>query len=153
MFNGEAVEASCTGVNYIRKGRETDLQKALVIEGPVTVAIDSRRSSFQVSGWTASVHTQAEITVQSKYYILMASYSKSPDHSHLSSNHFLYDVQFYSSGIYNEPFCSSKRLTHSMLLVGYGTKNGTDYWLLKNRCRQISSLSMSTLINFCHWIY
>ena len=49
MFNGEAVEASCTGVKYIRKGREKDLQKAVVIEGPVTVAIDSRRSSFQVS--------------------------------------------------------------------------------------------------------
>ena len=42
-------------------------------------------------------------------------------------------AQFYSGGIYSQPFCSSTELTHSLLVVGYGTLNGKNYWLLKNR--------------------
>ena len=38
----------------------------------------------------------------------------------------------YKSGIYYEPACSETNVNHSPLVVGFGTVDGKDYWLLKN---------------------
>ena len=42
-------------------------------------------------------------------------------------------MQFYASGVFDVPNCSTTKLTHSMLIIGYGTRNGKDYWMVKNR--------------------
>ena len=42
--------------------------------------------------------------------------------------------KLYSHGVYDNFLCSSTKLNHGMLVVGYGTDGyGVDYWLIKNR--------------------
>ena len=43
-----------------------------------------------------------------------------------------YSFQLYSSGIYDEPRCSSSRLNHAVGLVGYGSEDGVNYWIVRN---------------------
>lgn len=38
----------------------------------------------------------------------------------------------YKSGVYDEPKCTTTRLSHTLLVTGYGKYKGKEYWLAKN---------------------
>ena len=40
--------------------------------------------------------------------------------------------QLYMSGVYDPFFCSSTKLDHGVLTIGYGTEDSKDYFLVKN---------------------
>jgi len=43
-----------------------------------------------------------------------------------------WSFQLYSSGIYDEPSCSSYSLDHAVGVVGYGSEGGVNYWIVRN---------------------
>ncbi|XP_063755341.1 cathepsin S, ortholog 1 isoform X2 [Eleginops maclovinus] len=44
----------------------------------------------------------------------------------------LISFHFYRGGLYNVPNCDPKFINHAVLVVGYGTAAGQDFWLVKN---------------------
>lgn len=40
--------------------------------------------------------------------------------------------QFYQSGVYNEPACSSTELNHCGLVVGFNATDSEQYYIVKN---------------------
>lgn len=50
----------------------------------------------------------------------------------ISINANYWSFQSYKSGIYDNPDCIGVILNHAVGLVGYGTENGADYWIVRN---------------------
>merc|ERR1719479_776948 len=89
-------------------------------------------SPCQLSGKSIAATVTGYVSLPSgdEAALKVASAQVGPISIAIDANHASF--QQYSSGVYYEPYCSSTRLDHAVLLVGYGTENGEDYWLVKN---------------------
>ena len=78
--------------------------------------------------YTFSGYTDIKIGFESQLQVAVATVGpiSAAIHANLPSFHL------YSKGVYDEPGCSSIFLNHGVLVVGYGTFNGKEYWLVKN---------------------
>ncbi|KAG7501213.1 cathepsin L1-like, partial [Solea senegalensis] len=47
-------------------------------------------------------------------------------------NAMLPSFHLYRGGLYNASGCNPRFINHAVLLVGYGTDRGQEYWLIKN---------------------
>lgn len=72
----------------------------------------------------------ASVTPKAQEGVLAEVVAKQPVVVTVDASHTSF--QFYDQGVYYNPNCSSTSLDHSMLVVGYGTENGEDYWIVKN---------------------
>jgi len=89
-------------------------------------------SPCQLSGKSIAATVTGYVSLPSgdEAALKVASAQVGPISIAIDANHASF--QQYSSGVYYEPYCSSTSLDHAVLLVGYGTENGEDYWLVKN---------------------
>lgn len=119
-YNPEFNSANDTGFVDIPTGNERALMKAVAAIGPVSVAIDASRQSFQF-------YQSGGCSLRSRI-----SFFSPSDPLSLRSNKVL-----PSPGIYYDKNCSSQELDHGVLLVGYGyesvDENRQHYWIVKNR--------------------
>ncbi|KAM7357973.1 cathepsin K2 [Cochliomyia hominivorax] len=49
----------------------------------------------------------------------------------------LESLLLYKSGIYADEKCNEGEVNHSVLVVGYGSENGLDYWIVKNSWNKV----------------
>lgn len=109
---------------YIKENGGIDTETSYPYEG-----VDEKcKYKASARGATDSGHVDIPQGDESKLQEAVATVgpvSVAIDASHTS-------FQLYKSGVYDEPDCSSSQLDHGVLVVGYGTEDGQDYWLVKN---------------------
>lgn len=124
-FKKAYVGATVTGFTDLPQGDEEKMKEAVAMIGPVSVAIDASHQSFQL--YESGEYLREKKSVESVF-----------THSQLP----------LLTGVYDEEECSSTQLDHGVLVAGYGTELGLDYWLVKNRLADFSLVS-SELFSTC----
>jgi len=104
------------------KGIDTEASYPYTATGPNTCLFETKDIGCMISSFT-DVTSGSESALQKA--VDQQPVSVAIDASQSS-------FQMYSSGVYNEPACSSTQLDHGVLAVGYGDDSGTPYWIVKN---------------------
>jgi len=108
---------------YVIHNKGIDTEASYPYEGKVgTCRFNPKTIGATISSYV-SVESGSESALEDQ--TVKGPVSVAIDASHQS-------FQLYESGVYYEKECSSTQLDHGVLVVGYGTENGSDYWLVKN---------------------
>ncbi|XP_013413907.1 cathepsin L1 [Lingula anatina] len=110
--------------NYIKKNNGIDTEESYPYKGT------NGQCHFQASSVGATLTSYTDIKKGSEDDLLNAVGTVGPVSVAIDASHLSF--QLYRSGVYDPFFCSSTRLDHGVLAVGYGSDNGRKYWLVKN---------------------
>ena len=110
--------------NYIRDNGGIDTEESYPYEA------DNRTCRFSAKSVGATVTGYVRIPFGNESALLEAVTTVGPISVCIDVNST--NFYHYSSGVYFNPVCSVWRLDHAVLVVGYGTHYGQDYWLVKN---------------------
>jgi C1A family cysteine protease len=110
------------------------------MEGAFKYVIDNGQCNESLYPYTATDNTcqkcKSSVTMSKCYDVnpndqlsLKSAVSRQPVSVAIEADTFYF--QSYSSGVLTSDKCGNK-LDHGVLVVGYGTENGNDYWLVKN---------------------
>ncbi|GFQ84136.1 cathepsin L [Trichonephila clavata] len=128
--SGPEGNAGCEGglmdqaFEYIKKNKGIDTEASY----PYTAEDGS--CHFKKSDVGATVTGYVDIPTGDEEALKQAVATVGPISVAIDASHDSF--QSYQDGIYDEPECSSEELDHGVLAVGYGTEDGSDYWLVKN---------------------
>ncbi|KAJ8943316.1 hypothetical protein NQ318_004757 [Aromia moschata] len=104
-----------------------------------TCGYDATKIVYKLSGYTrvtsgseSALQQAVAIRFQQACYIILdrvpqEQTTKGPVSTSVNADYF----QLYAGGVLDEASCS-QTVTHGVLIVGYGTEDGVDYWLIKN---------------------
>ena len=104
-YNDSNVQSRIVSYSPVGQWNETALKIAVAKKGPVTVAICATCPTFYNYGLFLVI-----LFCNSLYGVKTAFFST------------------YRSGIYEDPTCNCS-VNHGVVVVGYGTSLGTDYWM------------------------
>ncbi|KAN0014388.1 hypothetical protein ACTFIU_000706 [Dictyostelium citrinum] len=129
--NGCMGGLSSIAFDYIIKQRGIDSEFSYPYEGHVVEPYEGRgRCRYNSFYSMASISSYKEIERFNENE-LTRSLLKSPVSVMIDASQLSF--MLYKSGVYKDPSCSSTKLNHGVLNVGFGeTENGNEYYILKN---------------------
>lgn len=141
-YKADQRAANCTNYGFVTEDSEEALKEAVATIGPISVAIDATRPTFILfrSG-LYSVYTH-----NAPMFFFAGNINQC-----ISRLCVPIQCLYGFTGVYNDVSCTQK-VNHGVLAVGYGTLNGQDYWLVKNRYR--TYLVQSCILSYtvqCVW--
>lgn len=101
-------------------GDENALKQAVATIGPISVGIDALQRSFALYKRGRSQLLSQVLKKKTKQV------------KNIGTEIISHICSCVALGVYSDPNCSHD-VNHAVLAVGYGTQNGQDYWLVKNR--------------------
>jgi len=104
------------------RGIDTEASYPYQTAGPLTCQYNAANKGGSLTGYT-------DVTSGDENALLNAAV-KEPVSVAIDASHNSF--QFYSGGVYYESACSSTQLDHGVLVVGWGSENGQDFWWVKN---------------------
>jgi len=109
---------------YIIDNKGIDTERSYPYEA------QTKQCRFKPQSVGATISSWVDLPTQSEDALQSAVKNIGPISGAIDAGHSSF--QFYSSGVYYDSQCSSTNLDHGINVVGYGTQNGTQYYIVKN---------------------